>query len=302
MNEGAVVHEVQELALIPSALAITRTPEAVLQEAHQAAAALKKVIDAKPRKLVLNGKTYLEFEDWQTVGRFYGIAPRITQTRYVVFGNVAGWEATAEAVHIPSGRLVSTADAMCLNDEEKWASKPKYDWCYVLKSGGHSTERPPSDDIVWEDAKDGAKKRPKRERIKVGDEAVPLYQLRSMAQTRAGAKALRNALAWVVVLAGYGATPAEELDVRPEPAKRAKPAEPENQEAAALAELRTRFCKLVKEAGGSKMRDVMNAVSLGLKRPIESPADLDKLTHDEWTVLLENSDELLGLKGEAVRS
>jgi len=35
--------------------------------------------------------------------------------------------------------------------------------------------------------------------------------LSSMAQTRAGAKALRNRFAWVVVLAGYRPTPAEEM-------------------------------------------------------------------------------------------
>ena len=39
----------------------------------------------------------------------------------------------------------------------------------------------------------------------------PWFQLASMAQTRAGAKALRNRLAWVVVLAGLKPTPAEEL-------------------------------------------------------------------------------------------
>jgi hypothetical protein len=39
----------------------------------------------------------------------------------------------------------------------------------------------------------------------------PEYQLKSMAQTRASAKALRNVLAWVVVLAGYKPTPAEEM-------------------------------------------------------------------------------------------
>ena len=40
----------------------------------------------------------------------------------------------------------------------------------------------------------------------------PWFQLASMAQTRAGAKALRNLLARVVVLAGYNPTPAEEMD------------------------------------------------------------------------------------------
>lgn len=39
----------------------------------------------------------------------------------------------------------------------------------------------------------------------------PLFQLKSMAQTRASSKVLRNILAWVVVLAGYKPTPAEEM-------------------------------------------------------------------------------------------
>lgn len=40
----------------------------------------------------------------------------------------------------------------------------------------------------------------------------PLYAIRSMAQTRACAKALRNLLAFVPVLAGYSPTPAEEIN------------------------------------------------------------------------------------------
>ena len=39
----------------------------------------------------------------------------------------------------------------------------------------------------------------------------PLFSLKSMAQTRSGAKALRQVLAWVVVLAGFKPTPAEEV-------------------------------------------------------------------------------------------
>jgi hypothetical protein len=40
----------------------------------------------------------------------------------------------------------------------------------------------------------------------------PLFQLRSMAQTRACAKALRNVFSWIVVLSGFRPTPAEEMD------------------------------------------------------------------------------------------
>ena len=40
----------------------------------------------------------------------------------------------------------------------------------------------------------------------------PIFAMRSMAQTRACAKALRQVYSWVVVLAGYKPTPVEEMD------------------------------------------------------------------------------------------
>jgi len=48
----------------------------------------------------------------------------------------------------------------------------------------------------------------------------PLFQLRSMSQTRASAKALRNCLAWVAVLAGYEPSVAEEMTGDEQPAPR----------------------------------------------------------------------------------
>lgn len=201
----------QELVPVSEAgMVLSRPPDLVLREAHEAAAALMQVMASKKRKLIFNDEQYLEFEDWQTVGRFYGIAPRIVLTRAVEYGEVRGWEASAEAVHVASGRVVSSADAMCLNDEDKWRARSKYEYHYVKKSGGTSAEDPGRDELIWERGRDG-KNRPKKERVLVGDEAVPMFQLRSMAQTRAGAKALRNALAWVVVLAGFKPTPAEEM-------------------------------------------------------------------------------------------
>lgn len=41
---------------------------------------------------------------------------------------------------------------------------------------------------------------------------LPCFQLRSMAQTRAIAKAFRNVFAWVMVMAGFAPTPAEEVE------------------------------------------------------------------------------------------
>lgn len=158
--------EVHHLALKPpvaqSALAMPRAPEIVLQEAARAAQALRDVIERKCSKCVINGKTFLQFEDWQTLGRFYGVTVAARSTGYIEQGRVRGYECHAEAIRA-DGQVISAAQAMCLDDEAKWKDKP-------------------------------------------------LFQLRSMAQTRAQAKALRNVLAWVVVMAGYAPTPAEEMD------------------------------------------------------------------------------------------
>lgn len=195
-------------------LSVARSPEDVLEEAHRAAKALKGVIDAKPedKKVKFNDEVYLEFEDWSTVGQFYGIKPVTDWTKFIDLGEgIRGWEARAEAIHVPTGRVVASAEAMCLNDEEKWRARPKYEWHYVKKTGGTSKDDPGRDEIIWEKKRTGAGNAPKKARVLIGEEAVPNFQLRSMAQTRAGAKAMRNALSWVVVLAGYRPTPAEEM-------------------------------------------------------------------------------------------
>lgn len=140
---------------------IIRQPQEVLAEAQKAAKALAEVVRGKKKPVIMNGEQYLEFEDWQTVAKFYGVTAKVTHTEYITFGEVHGFEARAVALN-RYGAEISGAEAMCLNDEQNWKSKP-------------------------------------------------LFQLRSMAQTRACAKSLRNVLAWVVVLAGYKPTPAEEM-------------------------------------------------------------------------------------------
>lgn len=180
-------YEASELSVIgASSVALERAPDVVLEEAHRAAAALKRVLDGKLKKVFFNNEQYLEFEDWQTVARFYGVTVIVRSVEYVEFGKNRGFRAVADALLVSRNQVISSADAMCLDDEANWGARPIYEW-----------------------RKDEATGRAKR--FKVGEEPVPLFQLRSMAQTRACAKALRNAFAWVVVLAGYRPTPAEEM-------------------------------------------------------------------------------------------
>lgn len=206
----------QELAVIDvtpeTDLVIRRPPVQVLEEARAAATSLLAVVSAKPRKVVLNGEQYLEFEDWQTVARFYRVTPKIVSTQFVAYGGVAGFTATAVAVRA-DGVEISRAEADCLNDEEKWRAKPKYDRQIRMKDGTWVSEPVdegayPKNAWVWLEGP----RRPESRRIRTGDDSVPLFQLKSMAQTRACSKVLRQCFAWVVVLAGYRPTPAEELE------------------------------------------------------------------------------------------
>lgn len=192
-------------------ITVYREPKIVLEEARRAAEALTDVLKTKPNKVMINNEQYLEFEDWQTLGRFYGLTVKVEWSKPVLLEGVRGWEAQAVILD-REGNIISSAEAMCLNDEEKWSSKSKYEYQYILKDGSKMTENPPKEQIVWVDnpSKPG-KKMPKKDRVKVADQPVPSFQLRSMSQTRACAKAFRNVLAWVVVLAGYKPTPAEEM-------------------------------------------------------------------------------------------
>jgi hypothetical protein len=156
------------------------SPDEELGMASLAAKALQGVVSTKLKPVMMNGEQYLEFEDWQLLGQFYHYTVKTGDAVLVEVDGVKGAKAHADLIDMNTGEYIGGAEAYCMRDEDRWNTRPKYE--------GYGDDR-----------------------HKVGDEPVPWFQLASMAQTRAGAKAFRNRLAWVVVLAGYKATPAEEL-------------------------------------------------------------------------------------------
>ena len=203
--------------------AVYRSPAEIIKDYSVQAAELMKVIEARPKndQLIFNGKQYLVVEDWRTVGSFSRTWPRMVTTLAVREEQepgrwIWGYESIFELYQPDTDRILSRAAARCMTDEPKWSSKPKYEWLCVCKDGSFQKD-PPKHLIEWvpNPAKPGGFM-PKKERRLVGDEAVPSFQLFSMAQTRAESKVLRVAFSHIVVLAGYGATPAEELLDMPE--------------------------------------------------------------------------------------
>ncbi len=175
-----------ELMVRQTEVGIFISPDIVLQNAMTAAKALADVISKKKKPVIMNGEQYLEYEDWQLCGQFYRYTVKTGDAVPVEIDGVKGAKAHADLIDLQTGQIMGGAEAYCMRDEEHWNTRPKYE---------------------WEDPGEGKP----AIKVKVADEVVPWFQLASQAQTRAGAKAFRNRLAWVVVLAGYRPTPAEEL-------------------------------------------------------------------------------------------
>lgn len=161
-------------------LSLSRPPATVLREAEMVAGPWAKKVESLQLYKTIGEKKHLYIEAWQMMAAMYRVTARIRETRLVQIGEVVGYEATAEAFHLPTGQIISTAEAMCLSDEERWGPRPKYEY-------------------------------PEGKKTQVGFSPTPLQQLRSMAQTRACSKVLANLFKWVAVQKGYQGTPAEEM-------------------------------------------------------------------------------------------
>lgn len=126
---------------------------------------IRVLVKMRPDRVVINGKQYLEFCDWQILGSFFGITAFVEWTREITeeipskevpgfsFIKTIGFLARAQA--LKDGRVISAAESECILDEPNWRNKPR-------------------------------------------------FQARSMAETRACAKVLRQVLQWVVKLPDEG--------------------------------------------------------------------------------------------------
>lgn len=188
-----LVHHARPLAQVVE-FGTFRDPEQALIEAELVAKAFARRAAGLNLFKQIGDSKHLKIEGWQMLAMMYRVTAGVVETTYVEVGQFSGYEATAEALLIRGSDLppqrISTAQAMCLNDEERWDVRPEYKW----------------------EIKDG-----RNVKTQSGETSVPLQQLRSMAQTRACSKVLSNLLKFVAVMAGYAGTPAEEMTGNEQP-------------------------------------------------------------------------------------
>lgn len=236
--------------IVPSAeVSVARHPDTVLAEASLVAKAVDRLVKSRPDLVqVIGGRKHPRFELLQIVGSMFRVTARIRETRPL--HDPDGWEAIAEAYHVPSGTVVAVGDGMCTRDEPSWDIRPKYQWI-------------------------------NGKREKIGEEPVTSHQRRSMAQTRACSKALRLAIGWVLGLAGYEATPAEELpeggQAEPDPAhpqirrRSERQAQPPDSSRISEAQLK-RLWAIAREAGLSneQVSEIVMSYGYSSSREIRS--------------------------------
>lgn len=170
------------------------TPDAMLQSAAAIATPLKKFIDTQGLVVVIGQSRHVKIEGWLTMINMLGVFPQeISVEEQPV--PVAGWGpkfiVKMALVRVSDQQVVCSASAECGGvDERDWHWQPKYKWV------------PNPNDTS---------QNPRKYKVPDGEEPVPGNQRRSMAITRATAKAARIGFAWIMTTAGYSPTPAEEL-------------------------------------------------------------------------------------------
>lgn len=170
------------LTQIEGGLAVLGKPKDMLKQAQEVANLLMDVVIKQKLFHDIGTKRHIEVTAWQFAAHFYGITAAVVDVSPCVdeLTGAAGFKATANAMMIATGQVISTGHAYCLNNEDNWSTRPKYEY-------------------------------PNGQKTQVGEVRVPSFQLASMAQTRAIGKVLSNVLRFVAVLAGFSDTPAEEM-------------------------------------------------------------------------------------------
>jgi hypothetical protein len=156
-----------------SLVAQSADPADMVAVAARLATVLRDIVDRQRLYTVIQGKSYPQVEAWQTIGRLDNVVAR--EARPPIRHDDGSYEAYAELIRLSDGMVIGAASAICGSpDDEPWGGTP---------------------------AKNGKPAKGPR----------PENARRSMAATRAISRAFRGQYAWIMALAGYEPTPAEEM-------------------------------------------------------------------------------------------
>lgn len=149
----------------------------VISNGVRVAKAIKNVIIGCKLSSLIKGRDYVHVEGWQCLGAMLKISAIVEDVRVIEdpTGSVIGYEADA-VLYDASGRVIAKGTMECRKTEKM-----------KKREDGKIIER-------W-----------------IKHDEVDHMGMKSMAQTRAIGKAYRSKLGYIMKMAGYQATPAEEM-------------------------------------------------------------------------------------------
>lgn len=167
------------------------------------ALAVRKKISAANYSVMIGGREHVKIEGWTIFGQVFKRSKRTVPEHLEDLGTDAegrhGYRVYCEVLD-EERRVCGGAFGQCGTDEPHWTRRPRYEY-------------------------------PNGEKTCVGYEDISDQQRRSMAETRAGSKALSAELMWAAELVGYASTSAEEASPgathkRPSAPRRGRSQEP----------------------------------------------------------------------------
>lgn len=196
-NQTPVVMEAREIRPVEMGMLQAETPAAMMEAARKIAEPLKEFINERRLLVFLQGAErppHVYVEGWTTMLAMLSVMAQEIKVEEVYFNEhypeCRGWGpkyvATMALVRVSDQKIICSASAECGGpDERDWHWRPKYKWI--------------------------TNERGRREKVPDGEAPVAGSQRRSMAITRATGKAARIGFSWIMQMAGYSPTPAEEF-------------------------------------------------------------------------------------------
>lgn len=120
--------EEKALTVIPGQHELTpASPQEQVNKAHEMAKILQGVVTQAGLSINLGGKKpHLQFEAWQTIGRFFNCTPITEWTKPMWHEEkIVAWEAKVNVID-STGRVIASAESMCGKDEPNWKTKPAF--------------------------------------------------------------------------------------------------------------------------------------------------------------------------------
>src|SRR5258708_36192671 len=115
------------IVLMEVGVTVLGKPKDMLKQAQEVAEVLIDVVKKQELSQKIGNREHIYVTAWQFLAHFYGVSAKGTELIPYVdeLTGAAGFKATADAILIATGMVISSGQAMWLNNDDNWSTRPK---------------------------------------------------------------------------------------------------------------------------------------------------------------------------------